>query len=224
VYPQGLVRIDRCRFHSPDLNLPVILFTGVEVARYAVSNEEYLAFVMDRNVDKTPIHWRPLNQGRPFDFSERFLPVVNISHNDAEAFCAWKTRKLERQCQLLTKEVWLAAAHGPAYLLPNNKYEGERIPHRYPWGNLYAPIKCNSCKTGMGGPAPVFDFSDGRSPCGCYNLVGNVAEWGDAVGDMAPGCWWVLGGSWEDDCSNMESWSKPCNAPNYNIGFRYYCK
>jgi hypothetical protein len=49
--------------------------------------------------------------------------------------------------------------------------------HRYPWGILPRASVANTLELGLGRPVPVGTFENGRSASGCYDLVGNVAEW-----------------------------------------------
>jgi hypothetical protein len=83
----------------------------------------------------------------------------------------------------------------------------------YPWGRNYNPLICNSQESGLGGRVRVFDLPEGRSPCGAYNLIGNVAEW--AGRNLA------VGGSWRDHCDDVKQWSRRCDGPQYDVGFRY---
>src|SRR5581483_6986515 len=79
------------------------------------------------------------------------FPVTNVSYDDAEAFAKWMGKRLP------SEKEWEKAARGT---------EG-RI---YPWGNqpwTDAPASLQN----------VDSYPDRRSPCGAYNMAGNVAEW-----------------------------------------------
>jgi formylglycine-generating enzyme required for sulfatase activity len=203
-YPQGLVKVERSAFRLPGSRSGIRTRTAY-LARYAVSNLEYLEFVLAA-WHSWPEGWNGTGE-EPFPFERRFLPVVNVSERDAKAFCRWKGEQLGvRQCVLPPGNVWLAAVHGPGH-------GREFRPRVYPWGNEYDPLRCNAADSGRGGRVRVFDLPEGRPPCGAFHLVGNVAEW--------TGGGQVLGGSWRNNCRDPEGWRRCCEGPAVYVGFRY---
>lgn len=76
-----------------------------------------------------------------------------------------------RGMRLPTAREWLYAAVGPA-------------AHSYPWGIGVQRSVSNTLELGLYRPTAVGTFESGRSPFGCYDMVGNVWEW---VADRAPG-------------------------------------
>ncbi len=133
--------------------------------------------------------WRPMQDGAwnniYFDQGDDH-PVGSVSWNDAQAFCAWLSARLELPVVLPTEAQWEKAAHG---------VDG-RI---YPWGkeppsereiqaNLadrsfvskYGPNTRrpdDSIDDGFVETSPVDAFPSGRSPYGVYDLAGNLGEW-----------------------------------------------
>ena len=96
-------------------------------------------------------------------------PVVHVSWNDAQAWCAWAG------CTLPTEAQWEHAARGG------------REGARYPWGDVFEPDGKRRCNTWQGRfpNAPALGWRPGTVPVdafepngfGLYNTSGNVWEW-----------------------------------------------
>jgi formylglycine-generating enzyme required for sulfatase activity len=194
VLPQGFVNVAAGKLRRPDGTWE--RWPSFDIARYAVSNLEYEEFVTATGAPR-PSHW-------PFDFDDRYLPVVNVPVDAAKKFCEWKTARIHRRVRPLTPSIWRAAA----------LVSGTGV-QRFPWGADYVPYWCNARDSGWGGPVRVFEIADGRSPCGAFNLVGNVYEWcGNAH---------VIGGSWRSSCVTPDI-VKAADGPKDDIGFRYWAE
>jgi formylglycine-generating enzyme required for sulfatase activity len=119
-------------------------------------------------------------------------PVIDMTLEDALAYCAWAKKKLPSQ------EQWeLAGAYSERSI--------------YPWGDQWEKNRCNSLLmhdsallNSMAdlvdgrGTMPVGAFPDGNSPCGCADLSGNVWEWIYADSEATKGVriWVLAGGGW----------------------------
>lgn len=88
-------------------------------------------------------------------------PVVYVDIDDARAYARWAGKRLP------TEYEWHLAAQGT---------DGRT----WPWGNEFDPAKCTSQG---GGTVPVRSLPEGRSPCGCYHMSGNVWEWTESCRD-----------------------------------------
>jgi len=82
-------------------------------------------------------------------------PVVWVDLNDAREYAKWAGKRLP------TEEEWQYASQGLQYNV-------------WPWGEEYHEDYCNGASEDT---TPVDLFSQGASPFGCKDMVGNVWEW-----------------------------------------------
>src|SRR5262249_30655793 len=141
--------------------------------------------------------WRVYRDSRPNH------PVVCVSFYDAQEFCHWSGLALP------TADQWRRAFRG----------DDLRV---YPWGNDFDKNRCNTAESCMGmETTPVDNFPDGRSPFGCYDMVGNVEEW---TNSQLEGGRIILGGSWSMSCEIFSiAVMKRYASPDYysgDLGFR----
>jgi formylglycine-generating enzyme required for sulfatase activity len=144
-------------------------------------------------------------------------PVVHVSWNDAQAFCAWSGSRLPSEAE------WEYAARGGLVGQP------------FPWGdelepggqhrmNVFQgdfPLR-NTAADGHVGTAPVSAYPP--NAFGLFNMTGNVWEW--TADAFAPGRMVVRGGSYlchASYCRRYRVSARSSNAPDDstgNLGFR----
>lgn len=123
-------------------------------------------------------------------------PVVNVSWDDAKAFCAWLSHKEGRVYRLPTDREWSVAvgiADREASDSTPEKLSG-KLKDVYPWGTDYPPTKGagnyadTDCKTQLPTEKIITSYTDGfaiTSPVasfppnalGIHDLGGSVWEW-----------------------------------------------
>jgi formylglycine-generating enzyme required for sulfatase activity len=122
---------------------------GFYIDRAEASNETYRGFA------SATFHPLPeSSQDLPATF-----PVVNVTYDDASAFCSWAGKRLPTDLE------WEKAARGSKGLA-------------YPWGDEPRPDLANIPGEGESRELePVESNHAGASPYGAINLLGNVWEW-----------------------------------------------
>ena len=131
------------------------------LARFPVTNVQYAAYVNAKGIIHPVSDW----EKKPDH------PVVNVSWDDAMAYCRWlndvqgNELPLGVVLRLPTEAEWEKAARGTDGLI-------------YPWGDTFDKNKCNVDEGGKNDTTSVGAYSpDGDSPYGAADMAGNVWEW-----------------------------------------------
>ncbi len=163
-----LTMLSRLQQNIEELWKPrVIQGQGFYIDRYEMSNKKYLDFCHATSRPYPPDPW--WQSDYIWDSPEH--PVVNVSWEDAFAYCLWSGKTLPRTAQ------WEKAARGT-------------LGFFFPWGNQ-APVRSLvnadvppspeefSSDMVMATPLPmkVQTLPGSASPYGCYHMAGNVWEW-----------------------------------------------
>ena len=146
-----------------------IYLSGYYIDKYELSNQKYKAFV-DATKYKKPKYASHKKLGA------KRHPVVGISWFDAQKYAEWVGKQLPSEAQ------WEKAAKGGIKIgRPGDtriNYSKNRYPQRaFPWGIKLDKRIVQQGKSKKDYTTPVSSFLDGRSPYGCHNMLGNVAEW-----------------------------------------------
>ncbi len=160
---------ERARWEQPALTLELPEFA---IGRFPVTNLEYQAFVREANLP-APRHW----DGDQYPEGKGDHPVVNVSWEEARAYCRWLSERTGQPYRLPSEAEWEKAARG---------VDGRT----FPWGEAWEPARLNcvesapptkaaSSSTPAGDTSPVGRFSPlgGDSPIGLADAAGNVWEW-----------------------------------------------
>jgi iron(II)-dependent oxidoreductase len=123
------------------------------IDQYEVTVEQYKQFVETTGHPAPPIWTDPA-----YPSSLPSHPVIDVSWNDAEAYCQWAGKRLPTEAE------WEKAARGT---------DG-RI---WPWGNTFDSAKANTLNSGKEWIAPVGSFEGDISPYGVHDMAGNAMEW-----------------------------------------------
>ena len=157
----------------------VLILPPFAIARTPVTNALYAAFVAAAGV-REPITWRG---PQPPDML-RDHPVVDVSWEDANAFCEWlNAQNAKSKMQNAEPD-----AGNSAFCIPHSAF---RLPteaewehaargtggRAFPWGDEWDDRRANTRDGGPGGITPVGSYPAGASPYGCLDMAGNVWEW-----------------------------------------------
>ncbi len=196
-----------------------------DITRTPITNAQYAAFLAETGRHAPDVgvdEWASYGLIHPFDRTRRHAwsdgavpegraehPVVMVSHDDAEAYAAWLSRRTGRTWRLPSELEWEKAARG---------VDGRR----FPWGDDWRPDRLNSADQGPFDTLPVAGYPAGASPFGLLDAAGQVFEWTASRGN--PGRFIVKGGSWDDRgcgvCRPAARHARPEDLKHILIGFR----
>jgi len=195
--------------------LHTVYLDGYWMGKYEVTFNQY-----DRYCDEN-------GKAKPYDegWGRGKRPVINVSWNDANAYCRWLSKKTGLPFKLPTEAQWEKAARGTD-------------SRKYPWGSKKLGGTLANFGRKIKKTTSVDSYPKGVSPYGLLDMAGNVWEWCrdwwskryyKSSPDKNPtgpksGTYRVMrGGSWSSEavllrCSNRNG-HKPSNRNSY-VGFR----
>ncbi|HEV7128501.1 MAG TPA: SUMF1/EgtB/PvdO family nonheme iron enzyme [Ktedonobacterales bacterium] len=193
------------------------------ITTYPLTVAEYACFVGAG-------HALPRDMGRITwngQFSRLDHPVVNVSWYDATAYADWLSAHTGGRWRLPSEAEWERAARWDPLT---------QVAREYPWGDAFDKERCNTRESTIGSTTPIHIYSNGASPCGARDMVGNVREWtgsvyapypftangererADASGERVQ-----RGGSWFSFASDVRAAEREWHAPDDVspfVGFR----
>lgn len=147
------------------------------MSRTPVTNAQYAIYVWLTGA-RAPDHW---SNGR-LPAGKENHPVVDVSWDDARAFCAWAGLRLPDEGE------WEKAARGA---------DGRA----YPWGNQAPSGELCNFNSIVRDTTPVGAYPQGASPYGLLDMAGNVWEW--CQNPHEAGGYVVRGGAYYTDASRV---------------------
>jgi hypothetical protein len=155
---------DQCLMHVNDFYM----------AKFALTNRQFDVFYTTKDGWSNPLWWdfssdaQRWHDGRKRPNATAFLgddlPRTNLTWYDAIAFTRWLSFQSGLLISLPTEAQWQRASGGDSGFV-------------FPWGNTFEGDKLCWSKNSNHNPAPVGAYSDGASPYGVVQMVGNVWEW-----------------------------------------------
>ena len=203
--------------YSHELPVHTVYLDTYSISKYEVTFEQYDAFC-----DATS-RTKPGDEG----WGRGARPVINVTWNDAKAFCDWLAGETGENIHLPTDAQWEKAARGTDQ-------------RRYPWGDGLPNSNLANYSDNVGKTMPVGSYPSGVSPYGIHDMAGNVNElcndWFDynyykisptnnPQGPSSGSAHVERGGGWHSNASYIRSAHKVGSGTygGYFIGFRF-CK
>jgi len=213
------------------------------MSKYEVTVSDFKRFIVDSgyetNAEKggDPVNWQNGVSYRVRPKSEENHPVVNVSWNDAVAYCKWLSEKTGKSYRLPTEAEWEYACRAGSRTPFNT---GENLTTDQANYNGNHPYNNNPKGEYQQNTFPVDTFA--LNAWGLGNMHGNVYEWcSDRYGETyyneckasgivinpagpATGSFRVLrGGGWVSSAEGCRSARRDFNSPSYRynaVGFR----
>jgi formylglycine-generating enzyme required for sulfatase activity len=167
----------------------IVELPAFAIAKTPVTNAQYAAFVAATGA-LPPITWRG---PQPLD-ARLDHPVVGVSWDDANTFCAWLNEEMknaELRIENALSTEGFSILHSQFSIRLPTEAEWERAARgvdgrTFPWGDLWDASKANTRDGGAGGTTAVGAHPHGASPAGCLDMAGNVWEWTASLDALYP--------------------------------------
>lgn len=157
-------------------------------------------------------------------------PVVNVTLQDATAFCDWLTKTEQEKGLINTEQSYRLPTNSEWDTATRSGKAGEDAP-LFPWGNEWPPPpgagnfnskEINNTDDGFPFTAPVGSFHP--TYLSLYDLAGNVWQWALDEETMDPNTATLRGGSWQyfrkENLMGAYRYRVPQNLRKPSVGFR----
>ncbi|MBN1272961.1 MAG: SUMF1/EgtB/PvdO family nonheme iron enzyme [Candidatus Aminicenantes bacterium] len=152
--PAGWFKMGDNRGFLSELPVHDVYLDGYYLSKFEVTFDQY-----DRFCDDTG-RTNPSDSG----WGRGQMPVINVSWDDAKAYCDWLSNKTGEDIHLPTEAQWEKAARG--------------IDQRmYPWGNSDPNCNKTNYYDCQNKSVTIGSYPSGKSPYGIYDMAGNIDEW-----------------------------------------------
>lgn len=145
--------------HYNEGNIDELPVHEVSLSTYLISQYEITFAQYDKFIADTKRN-RPSDNG----WGGENRPVINVSWEDANAFCVWLSSKCGKNIHLPTEAQWEKAARGT---------DGRR----FPWGAAIPTCDITNFNHCRASTQPIGSFANDISPYNVYDMGGNVFEW-----------------------------------------------
>jgi len=170
------------------------------ISRYPITNRQYIDYLTE---EKGGVNKNMTQSDSPAPDDH---PVSGITFDDACDYCQWLTNQYGYPVRLPTIFEWSMAAGG-------------MMERKYPWGN--EEPDSNRCNFSSDRTTRVDMYPEGKSPYGCWDMLGNVSEW--CLPDIGSMGLPVRGGSFRSKGPGLSSLTVnkvDINQTSDDIGFR----
>jgi gamma-glutamyl hercynylcysteine S-oxide synthase len=199
----------------PDVSGRMVSVDSFLIDRYPVTNAQYFEFVSATGYfpSDSSRYLRNWESGTFRQGQDRY-PVVYVSLEDMKAYAKWAGKRLPTEAE------WQLAAQGT---------DGRK----WPWGDEFHATYCNNA---FERPTPVDAFPKGQSPCGAFDMVGNIWQMtadmyfdgsyyfnvirGGSYYKPDSSWWYVEGGPQELDKTQIMLLVSPAFDRSATVGFR----
>lgn len=172
-----------------DIEMPehIVYLNDYKIESFPVTNSEYLEFIendgyksykywlsdgwekVKKNAWEAPMYWEKIDGGwmkrdfhglRAIDPNE---PVCNVSYYEADAYCKWAGKRLPTEAEWEKAACWNPSTHQKSI---------------FPWGNDEPTSDhANLLESSLWKVSKIGSYPKGKSPYGCYQMIGDVWEW-----------------------------------------------
>ncbi|MBP2624618.1 MAG: ergothioneine biosynthesis protein EgtB [Nitrosopumilaceae archaeon] len=163
-----------------------IYLDNYKISKFPVTNKEYIKFIDDEGYKNykywladgwktvqennwdAPMYWKKDNGSwYKHDFIGKKKinprePVSNISFYEADAYCRWVGKRLPTEAEWEKAACWNESKHSKTI---------------FPWGNKISTKFANILESYLWSCSEINTYTNGKSPYGCHQMIGDVWEW-----------------------------------------------